>query len=681
MLKSSVFKAVLLILPFVLLDTGACFARTTATLSVEELVTLHKVRSVHLSPSGEHIAYLLTVPQGVSGDVGQPAIELHVIDLEGMPVLSYKGNLQVGAVAWSTDGEQVLFTGQNNDDRTTGIHSVSLVDGAVSEIYSSETSIQALFPSPDGTWIAYLASIPKSAARTQLDAQDCYAVVFEEDVAETKVWLLNTETGISHLQDLPGSISGFAWKPDSQSYAVSQAPTGTADDDELSRDLAIVDPTNTGHQTSMGLVGKLGRFAWSPDGEKIAYIGGKDAMDPNPGRLFVISLNNGKAVNLLANYPGQIEDFHWLDNERIGYIGSRGVWTEYAIAALNKSSFSARPPVDGPILRSLSESLGVVVAVADTPGHPPEVYRVDFDDQPRRLTFSNPDLEKKQLLKQSVISITARDGLQIETILIHPTSANGQAPMPLIVFAHSGPESHYANGWLSSYHTPAQSLAAEGYLLAFPNYRGSTGRGVHFSKLSQNDPAGGEFDDLVDTKAYLVEAGLADADRTGITGFSYGGYAAMWGATALTEHFSAAVSLAGMSNYVSSFGSTDIPHEWFQVHSLAWPWDDWQDLLQRSPIFYAGRTQTPLLIAGGDGDRRFHPSQSLEMYRHIKLRTNTPLRLVVYPGEGHGIGNTQAQIDFALRLVRWMNHYLQGAGGTPPPFELNQRPISDETGQ
>lgn len=678
MLKSPMCKFLLMILPFTWLDGDFALAGNAEHMSVEALIALKKVRSAHVSPTGQHIAYRLSAPPDPYNSGGQPAIELHVIDVQGQPTTRYSGSLQVGAVAWSADGKQLLFTGQKANAGATGLYSLSVVDGTVSSVTSLEVGVQAIFPSPDGALIAYLAVVPESAARTQRVAQGFDAVVYEEAVPETKVWLLDTATGISTLQDVPGSVTGFAWRPDSQSYAVSLAPTGTADDDELSRDLVIVDAANSGRLKRLGMAEKLGDFAWSPDGKNIAYIGGEDDMDPNPGRLFVISLDTFAPISLLTNYAGQVEDFHWLDNKRIGYIGSRGVWTEYAITSSQRPAQSGSAPESGPILRALSAGPGTVVAVADTPAHPPEVYRLQLGMEPQRLTFSNPGLEGKTLARQSVANFTARDGLALETILVHPITATSDAPSPLIVFAHSGPEAHYANGWLSSYHTPAQHLAAEGYLLAFPNYRGSTGRGVSFSKLSQNDPAGAEFDDLVDTKKYLVAAGLADTERTGIAGFSYGGYAAMWGATAQTGHFSAAVSLAGMSNYVSNFGSTDIPNEWFQMHARVWPWDDWQHLLKRSPVFYAGETQTPILIASGDSDRRFDPSQSLEMYRHIKLRTETPVRMVVYPGEGHGIGSVQAQLDYALRLVRWMNHYLQDSGDELPPPELQDLAIPAE---
>jgi dipeptidyl aminopeptidase/acylaminoacyl peptidase len=109
----------------------------------------------------------------------------------------------------------------------------------------------------------------------------------------------------------------------------------------------------------------------------------------------------------------------------------------------------------------------------------------------------------------------------------------------------------------------------------------------------------------------------------------------------------------------------------YNAHALAWPWDDWMWLLKRSPIYHAGKTKTPLLIMGGDKDPRVHPGQSLEMYRFVKIRTDTPVRLVIYPGEVHGNRNTAAQYDYSLRLMRWMDHYLKGPGGEPPPYELD----------
>jgi dipeptidyl aminopeptidase/acylaminoacyl peptidase len=218
-------------------------------------------------------------------------------------------------------------------------------------------------------------------------------------------------------------------------------------------------------------------------------------------------------------------------------------------------------------------------------------------------------------------------------------------------------------------------------VVAFPNYRGSTGRGVEFSKLGQHGYAAAEFDDIVDLKQHLVDAGLADVDRTGITGGSYGGFASMWAASALTEHFAASVAFVGISDQISKFGTTDIPNEMYNVHARAWPWEDWMWMLERSPIYHADKVRTPLLIMHGDRDPRVHPSQSLEMYRHVKVRTDTPVRLVYYPGEGHGNRNTAARFDYGLRLERWMKHYLRGPGGEPPPHEVDHASRLEAAGE
>jgi dipeptidyl aminopeptidase/acylaminoacyl peptidase len=251
------------------------------------------------------------------------------------------------------------------------------------------------------------------------------------------------------------------------------------------------------------------------------------------------------------------------------------------------------------------------------------------------------------------------------------------------MIVHGGPESHYSNGWLTGYSLLGQMAAARGYAVFYPNYRGSTGRGVAFSKTSQGEPAGAEFDDLVDGVDYLVGTGLVDGDKVGVTGGSYGGYATGWLTTRYSERFAAGVMFVGISNNISKVGTTDIPNEEFEVHARKRVWDDWQFFLERSPVYYADRSQTPLLIMHGADDPRVHPTQSLELYRHLKLRGQAPVRLVYYPGEGHGNRKATARFDYTLRALRWFDHYLTGPGGEPPAADISTlakeaRPMMDE---
>jgi len=236
---------------------------------------------------------------------------------------------------------------------------------------------------------------------------------------------------------------------------------------------------------------------------------------------------------------------------------------------------------------------------------------------------------------------------------------------------HGGPEARYASGWLTSYSNPGQMAAARGFAVFYPNYRGSTGRGVAFSKLNQSDSAGKEFDDCVDAVDHLIAAGLVDKTKVGITGSSYGGYATAWGATYYSERFAAGVMFVGISDKIAKFGTTDIPQEESLVHALHYPWDDWQKFLERSPIYHAQKNRTPLLILGGTDDPRVHPTQSLILYRYLQTVNRAPVRLVRYPGEQHGNRRAASRLDYSLRMMQWMEHYLKGPGGAAPPPDVD----------
>ena len=210
-----------------------------------------------------------------------------------------------------------------------------------------------------------------------------------------------------------------------------------------------------------------------------------------------------------------------------------------------------------------------------------------------------------------------------------------------------------------------------GSMLFYPNYRGSTGYGVEFAKTSQGDAAGKEFDDLVDAVDHLVKTGYADAERVGITGKSYGGYATGWCSTYYTAHFRAGVMYVGISNKISKGLTTEIPHEDVAVHTRFDPWTKWEYSLERSPIFHAEKSRTALLIAAGQDDTRVHPAQSLQLYRALKLIGRTPVRYIRYPGEGHSNYKATSRDDYARRLIRWMDHFVRDKKTELPPWEID----------
>ena len=196
-----------------------------------------------------------------------------------------------------------------------------------------------------------------------------------------------------------------------------------------------------------------------------------------------------------------------------------------------------------------------------------------------------------------------------------------------------------------------------------------------FAKADHGDPMGREFEDHLDAIRTFDELGLIDTRRVGIGGGSYGGYTAAWAATRHSRHFAAAVSFVPFTDIRTKWYTSDIPNEFHAVHyEEKWPHEQMDFLMERSPLTYAPQCRTPLLLAGGTADTRVHPSQPFMLFRAIKTATDTPVRYVQYPGEGHGNRMDTNRYDYCLRSLRWFSRYLAPGDhrkDPPPPMDLD----------
>jgi dipeptidyl aminopeptidase/acylaminoacyl peptidase len=192
-----------------------------------------------------------------------------------------------------------------------------------------------------------------------------------------------------------------------------------------------------------------------------------------------------------------------------------------------------------------------------------------------------------------------------------------------------------------------------------PNYRGSGGRGVAFSKGDHRDLGGKEFLDVIAGIDHLAEQGLIDPERVGISGTSYGGYFSALAATKYSHRFKAAIPYAGISNWVSFTGTTDIPYEMSIVHWDTWWFEDPGLAWDRSPLAHVNDSQTATLVGHGMADERVHPGQSIELYTALRI-LGVPAELVLYPREPHGLLEREHQLDFVRRILEWFDLYLRG---------------------
>lgn len=643
-------------------------------LGIADAARLRQVDAARVAPDGAHCAYLLRVPRVPGREADGPSwSELHVLDLRsGASRPFVTGAVNASAPRWRPDGGAISFIAKLGDDKHKRLYAIPLDGGQSRALVSSGADISEYAWSPDGKQIAFVASEPDQ--REPARKQGFKAEIYEEDWRANRVWIAELASDAPPRKlDIPGSAARVEWAAGGKQLAVKVSRTPLIDEVMMFSRIVSVDVASGKPVATIESEGKLGDFAISPDGSQVAFLGAEDKHDPGVGRLLVAPLTGGKPRDLLPKYAGHVTALAWQNNETVMYVGHEGVEATFGKVAHDGSLRKTILPAGGPILSGLSLAADGQsgVFIADAPAHPAEIFGMRHGESaPRRLSDSNPWLAARAALRQEVVRHKARDGLELEGILHYPSGFEAGGRYPLVLVVHGGPESHVSNGW--SY-TQARVLAGRGFAVFSPNYRGSTGRGVEFSRLGQHDYAGKEFDDLVDAVDHLVEKGLVDSKRVGITGGSYGGYATAWCSTRLSERFAAGVMLVGLSDKISAWGTTDIPQEMYLVHARAWPWEDWDFFRERSPIFHAQNHRTPLLILCGAADTRVHPSQSLSLYRFLKLVNKAPVRLVWYPGEGHGNQNAAARHDSLIRLVQWMEHYLKGPGGEPPPGELDYR--------
>ena len=656
---------------------------SAATSPAEEVLTVHDVARIRLvtsakiSPDGRLIAYTLSVPRRPGKDEdGRAWSELHVVDTQGTSRPFVTGEVNVSKIGWTPDGKGISFLAKRNQDKYRSLYVIPADGGEARRLIEHSTSISAYDWRPDGKQLAFLATEPEAKKRKKLKKKGFKAEIYEENLRNLKVWLAALPVGDSKPEALPlgGSASELHWGPGGKRLVVALAPSPLIDDDYMYRRLNIIDAQDGKVLLTVNNPGKLGPARWSPDGKNLAFASGEDIHDPSPGRLMVASTTRGDFRTIMDDYLPNISKIGWRDPETIVFWAGDGCYMAYGSVSRNGTKRDSSTRMDLPITTSFSLTSDAKsgAIVGSSPQHPSEVFLVKIDSpKPKRLTNSNPWLDQKRLARQEVIRYPARDGETIEGVLIHPLDAKPGQRYPLILMVHGGPESHISNGWRTRYVYPGQVAAARGFAVLFPNYRGSTGRGVPFAKAHQGDYAGKEFDDLVDGVDHLINIGLVDKDKVGVTGGSYGGFASAWCATYHTDRFAASVMFVGISDQISKSGTTDIANEMFLVHARKRPWDDWQFFLKRSPIYYVEQARTPILILHGKEDPRVHPSQSMEIYRNLKILGKTPVRLVFYPGEGHGNRKAAARLDYNMRMLRWMEHYLQGPGGDPPPNQID----------
>lgn len=638
-------------------------------ISVSESLALRTVTNPHMGLG--FVAFNMVVPRPIEDGPGGSYLNVGYIDkpraaLTGKAVETkwlVSGKNSGSSLAVPPRQRAVSYIKRINGKSQVVIHPL---DGGDVTAYADTPSVISYRWRPDGQALAFTALDPAPPQRAEARKRGFRPIVYDEDWRHISLWLV-TKNGLPRRLTSETTVYDYQWSPNGKTLVCAAAPKNTVDASYMQKRLHLLDVESGKLEKLVNNPGKLGDFTFSPNGSTIFYISAATKNDPHAGSLWQVPAKAGaKPSYKSSGFLGMVQHLE-LTDRGIAIQESIGVDTRIVHVANDGSpEWLFQPKQQRLQLTGLSFGTSGTAFTASNANHPAELFIPAGKDRPNflvRLTNSNPILDDRAFGEQRILRLRMRDKLFVQGLLVLPIDYKEGKRYPMVIVAHGGPESHFSDGWLTTYSNWGHLLAARGIVSWYPNYRSSTGYGLAFAIHDHGDPMGGEFNDHLDVIKHFDEKGLIDPTRVGLGGGSYGGYTAAWAATKETEHFAAAVSFVPFVDIRTKWMTSDIPMEFYYVHyQEKWPWQQPELLTDRSPLTWAQQCDTPLLLLGGTKDPRVHPSQPHMLYRAVSYATDTPVRYVQYTGEGHGNRMNVNRMDYTLRTLRWFEHYLLGDG-------------------
>jgi dipeptidyl aminopeptidase/acylaminoacyl peptidase len=655
--------------------------------ALADYYALESVGSPAIAPDGSRIVY---VHSRIIEDENRSHSEIWMVAADGRsaPARLTTPAFNASNPRWSPDGTLLAFSSPRPEGSLWFLH----MDQPAGEAFQIEGAEGSPVFSPDNRWIAFTKPTPPPPGDPKT-----YRSEFERTIDERfegrmydwmnyrfdrrgylpdprdpqatpprEVYVVPREGGAARqLTHLGVDAQGIAWSPDSRSLAF----TGDAHQrDEYSyerADLWVVDlEGNTRRLTDDGY--DYGSPAWSPDGRRIAVRGsaGLDMViasgqsHGSPIDLYVIPAAGGSPRNITADWDFMAGSPEWSDGDRIYFSTGIGGNTHLFRASPDRGSVEQLTRGDRQ-LRGISFTADFerIAYQATDPTHPGQIFTaaVNGADE-RQLTHGNAELLANLRLSEAErIRFPSADGTEIEGWIMRPIGFDPDAgSYPMVLTIHGGPHGAYGNSF--SLHN--QLLAAQGYFVLFTNPRGSTGYGENFKWAIWGGWGVLDYQDIMAGVDYALQHYPIDAERMGVTGGSYGGFMTNW-IIGHTQRFAAAVARASISNWMSDYGTADIPRT-KESEFFGTPWEkDSRDLMiELSPLTHAGNATTPTLFLHGELDHRVPISEAEQMYVALKKR-RVPAMFIRYPDSYHGGWTHWRNVHSWHYEFEWWRRYLR----------------------
>lgn len=565
---------------------------------------------------------------------------------------------------WSPDGKWLAFTSTRKDSKNN-LYFLRVAGGEAEMATDLKGSIGDFEWSPDGRWIAYSMTDAKSDDEEKNDKGRNDFRWVDENIKMARLYVMpvakdaNGKREAKRLTNDNRSVSGFDWSPDGAKIVFSHVKDPRADY-WPSSDVAIVDVASATVTAFAATSAAESSPIYSPDGKWIALsVSDGPVRWAQSNRIHVMPSSGGTPKVMPLSYDGLPNIIGWSpDGTKIYFSEAKGTGTGVYEANVTAGTVTQRHAPDAVVSGLNVNRGGVFGMIIQTASRPPEVFIARIErEMGTQISNANAEIAKIPVGKTELVKWKSKDGRDIEGLLTYPIGYQAGTKVPLILNVHGGPAGVFSQNYIGGRGVyPIATFASRGYAILRPNPRGSSGYGTEFRRANIKDWGGQDYVDLMTGVDKVIEMGVADPNRLGVMGWSYGGYMTSWIVTQ-TKRFKAASAGAPVTNLMSFNGTADIPAfipDYFGGQS----WEIPEVYAKHSAMFNIKGVTTPTLIQHGDADVRVPISQGYEFHNALKNQ-GVPTRMIILPRQPHGPNEPKMQLAAMQSNLDWFEKYLK----------------------
>lgn len=669
-------------------------------MTFDDLLKTRELGDPQVSPDGKHVVYVVKETQLEQNRSISDLwlLELPAADAQaGSPEARQltQGPKNKRHPRWSPDGRWIAF--ESDRDGQLQIWLLPVVGGEARKLTSLSTGASNPIWAPDGKTLAFVSSVfPEFSEKPFAESDKLNAEKADEreksklkartmDTLLYRHWDSWVEGYRQHLFTIAVSEKGepLGQPKDITPGENDAVPTSSTFDagDEFafssdSRQIVHTAPGlpvreqawRTGHdlwsvELSTGQRKRLtdnpaanGCPRFSPDGRWLAYRAqSRPGFEADRWQLMLRDLKTGATKSLTAGFDRSVETLTWAPDSKSLYfftedLGVIALWRLGLDDAKPEKLYAQGSNAE----LSLSPDGKALVFAHSSLDRAKEIYLLRSGaSEARPLTHaSSDDLAKLGLNRPESVTVAGSGGTPVQMWILRPPGFDPAKRYPLVFWVHGGPQNAWLDGWSKRWN--AQLWAAQGYVLAMPNPRGSTGFGQKFTDEISRDYGGKVFEDLMACLAYMEKQPYIDSQRMAAAGASFGGYMMNW-FQGHTDCFRTIITHAGMFNLTSDYGTTE--EVWFSEWDAGIPWET-PEAEKFSPHRYVSQFKTPNLVIHGEQDFRVPISQALELFTALQ-RKGIPSKMLYFPDEGHWIQKPQNSQLWHKTVFDWLAVYLK----------------------